>query len=288
MQDEVAEFENGGVIGTQKLALLKRACQSRVNFEKKEKHSKTTPDAAPNHPLSSHLRICKHMLKHLPEHNTNRDQHSHNKNVNIRIRCLVVHFSFITKMRVLGIDGGIVNLGICIINSGCIELIEADSIHPSQKPTTAELSALTAQWICERAEKWNLGSVDLVVVESVLRAKIQSVGVCIVAAIVAWRLSNGFTKPKIMMKSGRSKYSLNPHMKSAASIAKGKVGYHDRKSLSVNFCHTVWAVTSDLGPDPCDALLLALAGLANMPKSKVDGESAGMLKKCREASPPFS
>jgi len=190
-------------------------------------------------------------------------------------------------MRVLGIDGGIVNVGICVVDCGRIDLIKADSINPTQKPTTAELSALTARWVCSRAEEWGLGSVDLVVVESVLRAKIQSVGVCIVAAISTWRLCHGFDLPKIMMKSGRSKYSLNNHMKAAASIARGKAGYHDRKALSVNFCHSVWAETSDLGPDPCDALLLALAGLCNMPKSKVDGESMTMLKLCKDASPPF-
>lgn len=186
-------------------------------------------------------------------------------------------------MRVLGIDGGIVNVGICVVNDGKINLIKVDSISHSQKPTTAELSALTARWVCSRAEEWGLETVDLVVVESVIRAKIQSVGVCIVAAIVAWRLSHGLSEPRIMMKSGRSKFSLNPCLQAAAAVAKGKGGYHDRKSLSVKFCHTVWAETMESGPDPCDALLLALAGLASMPKSKVNAESAETLRLCKEA-----
>lgn len=191
-------------------------------------------------------------------------------------------------MRVLGIDGGIVNVGICVLNDGHIDLIKVDSISPSQRPTTAELSALTAKWVCSRAEEWGLETVDLVVVESVIRAKIQSVGVCIVAAIVAWRLSHGLEEPRIMMKSGRSKFSLNPCLQAAAAVARGKVGYHDRKSLSVQFCHTVWAETTDLGPDPCDALLLALAGLSSMPKSKVNAESAVALRLCKDALVEFS
>lgn len=191
-------------------------------------------------------------------------------------------------MRVLGIDGGIVNVGICVLDKGKIDLIKCDSISPSQKPTTAELSALTAKWVCGRAAEWQLENVDVVVVESVMRAKIQSVGVCIVAAIVAWRLSHGLEQPRIMMKSGRSKFSLNACLQAGARCARGKVGYHDRKSLSVQFCHTVWAETSEMGPDPCDALLLALAGLSSLPKSKVDGDSAEALRVCKEAQVEFS
>ena len=184
----------------------------------------------------------------------------------------------------LGIDGGIVNVGVCVLNEGAIEVLETDRIHSTQNKTVCELSTIVAMWVCDRAEKWGLRDVDLLVVESVIRAKIQSVGVAIVAAISTWRISNGLPLPKIMMKSGRTKFNMNPHMKAAAASLQGKRNYHDRKHLSVRFCHHVWPETSEQGPDSCDALLLALAGSSCIAKSKLDQGTLDVLKLCASSS----
>lgn len=167
-------------------------------------------------------------------------------------------------MRVLAIDGGIVNVGVCVVEDGSIELVTTDQIHPTSRVSPSELAGLTSEWVCDRAEPWRLEDVDLVIIESVVRAKINAVGTNIIAAISTWFRMQNKGCPRFMMKAGRSKFGVNPSLRARALSSKGKSNYENRKLLSVEFCNICWSETEGCGPDACDALLLAVAGIKQL------------------------
>ncbi len=175
-------------------------------------------------------------------------------------------------MRVLAFDGGIINLGVCCINDGVILFSMNHSFAPRQNSFTgAQLTGIIAKWVNDNAASlWNLEEVDMVVMESVLRPRIQAIGLIIISCITSWRLAMGLAPIPIVMKSGSSKYTVNPHLNAIALTLKGKKNHGKRKMLSTGFCKQLWPETVGVCamPDSCDAILLAVSALAAVPKRK--------------------
>ena len=163
---------------------------------------------------------------------------------------------------VLAIDGGIVNVGVALVDGEGVQLLSVDSIAPSQKLTTAQLAQATEAWVRSHADSWRLHEVDLVVVESVARSKVQAVGVAAIAAIAAH--CGKPVPPVSVLKTGRTKFSVHPDLAAEYARSKGKAAYTRRKTMCLDFCRSrlpVSALPDATHHDWSDALLLALAGI---------------------------
>lgn len=163
---------------------------------------------------------------------------------------------------VLAIDGGIVNVGVALVDGEGVQLLSVDTIAPSQKLTTAQLAQATEAWVRSNAEAWRLREVDLVVVESVARSKVQAVGVAAIAAIAAH--CGRAVPPPSVLKTGRTKFAVHPDLAAEYARSKGKSAYAKRKTMCVDFCRARLppsALPRASKNDWSDALLLAVAGI---------------------------
>lgn len=184
-------------------------------------------------------------------------------------------------MLVLGIDGGLSKVGVALVSTdepvGRVLVWRSDEISPPKsKLDCAELAKRVALWVASRQDEWRLAALDGIVVESVQRARIQSVGVAIVAAITMWYHVRGLPMPMVVMRSGLCKFKLNAGVAAHYAALKGKANYTRRKNLLLDFVRERFAAIAAPIPaeadrfDPVDALLLAVVGVRELHAKRRD------------------
>ena len=164
--------------------------------------------------------------------------------------------------RVVAIDGGIVNVGVCVLsNFECTRTLKT-AIAPREPKTSADVCKCAGEWVAEHVDELGVLSLNTrLVIESVQRPKIQAVGLSLAGAISAIARLRGVACPPIRFMHGVTKFGVTPECKAAVKQLKGKKNYNKRKilaqSAAISLCETQgWAVPQTR--DECDAVLLAV------------------------------
>lgn len=173
-------------------------------------------------------------------------------------------------MRVVGIDGGITHLGVCVIDTtktpGTCDHWEPKSIAKTATMTPCEVCEDSARWLVNTIDNWDIERVDLVIIESVHRQKVQSVGNALIGAIVGYCVVRGIRIPRMMMKAGVEKFKWNNNLYRQYLQLKGKKNYLNRKKLLRAFLKSAYAdppaATDSF--DSVDALLMAVLGVKSL------------------------
>jgi len=165
------------------------------------------------------------------------------------------------RHRVVAIDGGIVNVGVCVLSNFEATHTQKTAIAPSEPKTSADVCKCAGEWVAENVDKLGILSPHTrLVIESVQRPKIQAVGLSLAGAVAAMAQLRGVDCPPIRFMHGVTKFGITPECRLAAKRLKGKKNYNKRKILAQNaaisLCETQgWAVPKTR--DECDAVLLA-------------------------------
>jgi hypothetical protein len=169
------------------------------------------------------------------------------------------------KHTVVAIDGGIVNVGVCVLTNdgeGAVCTTYKECIAEREPRTTAEVCAKTGAWVAANVDKLKMLRPGAhVVIESVKRPKIQAVGISIAAVLASLAASRGLAPPNIRFMHGASKFAVTPECRAAVHALKGKKAYEQRKMLAEATAKTLcvnqqWCMPGSR--DECDAVLLAV------------------------------